>query len=483
MKGIRIGICTMIAVCVLAFGGTGALGATILEVGAAILFLLWGILAIRRDQVEIHWKWLYLPLLGLGAIALAQYVFGLSVYPYLTKIELLRWGAYVLLFFLMFESFRTEEHMKQFVWFLINLGFAVSLFAIAQHFTSNGKLYWIVSLPAGAGPFGPFVDSDHFAGFVELTTPLGLALLFFRARRPEQITLLLLFTIVPIGALILTASRGGIICFALELVLLAFLSRAHQIEKKQLLGTAGITLVAGTFIVWLGVSNAIQRFEQLTHEGIARELRVSIYGYTLRIIHDHPWFGTGLGTLAAVYPRYASFYNGLTVDHAHNDFLELLANAGVIGGFCALLFIGLFFRESLRRFVTARTNSVRAITAGSLVACSGLLMHGLVDFNLQIPSNALIFLLLSLIATAGQDPIPGRPIGWQHPNLRPRRSGKCGLAATCVQIVRHIEQFVIDVSRELLRKSRFCRCCASELALVFGTHPLAVKRSDPRNAL
>ena len=87
------------------------------------------------------------------------------------------------------------------------------------------------------------------------------------------------------------------------------------------------------------------------------------------------------------------------MDHAHNDFLELLANAGVIGGLCALLFIGLFFQKSLKHFVTARTDSVRAITAGSLVACTGLLMHGLVDFNLQIPSNALIFLLLSGIAT------------------------------------------------------------------------------------
>lgn len=405
MKTIRVGICILIAISVLLFGGTGPLGALVLEGGAAILFLLWGILAIRRDHVEIRWNWLYLPLFGLLAIASFQYVFGLSVYPYLTKIELLRWSTYVLLFFLAFESFRTEASIRQFTWFLISLGFAVSLFAIIQHFTFNGKLYWTVSLPVGAGPFGPFVDCDHFAGFVELTAPLGLALLFFRSRRTEQVTLLLLFTIVPIGALILTASRGGIICFALEFVLLAFLSRAHQIGKKQLLGTAAIALVAGTFIIWLGVSNAIQRFEQLTHEGIARELRVSIYSDTLRIIHDHPWVGTGLGTLAAVYPRYASFYNGLTVDHAHNDFLELLANAGVIGGLCALLFIGLFLQKSLKYFVITQTNSVRAVTAGSSVACFGLLMHSVVDFNLQIPSNALIFLLLSCIATSPKLPI------------------------------------------------------------------------------
>jgi hypothetical protein len=236
MKTIRLGICILIVFAVLSFGGVEPWGQAILEIGAATLFVLWSVVVIRRGQLEIHWNWLYLPLLGLGVVAMVQCVFGLSVYPYLTKIELLRWGAYVLLVFLTLESFRNEEHVKQFVWFLLSLGFVVSLFGIIQYFTFNGKLYWFVSLRSGAGPFGPFVDGDHFAGFVELTAPLGLALLLFRSRRREQVTLLPLLTIVPIGALILSASRGGILGLFLEFALLAFLSRAHRIGRKQLLG-------------------------------------------------------------------------------------------------------------------------------------------------------------------------------------------------------------------------------------------------------
>ena len=401
MKAIRLGICILIVFVVLSFGGVEPWGQAILEIGAAALFVLWGVAAvIHRRQLEIHWNWLYLPLLGLGMVAIVQCVFGLSVYPYLTKVELLRWGAYALLFFLAIDSFRTGDHVKQFVWFLVMFGFLVSLFGIIQHFTFNGKLYWVVSLPAGAGPFGPFVNGDHFAGFVELTAPLGLALLLFRSRRREQVTLLLLFTIIPIGALILTASRGGIISLLFELALLAYFSRAHRIGRKQLLGAAALALVAGNFIVWLGVSKAIQRFEQLAHGGISRELRVSIYDDTWRIFLDHPWVGTGLGTLVAVYPRYASFYNGLTVEHAHNDYLELLADTGVLGGLIALSFIGLLLWRSLANLQFAGSSLARAIIAGSLAACSGLLLHSLVDFNLHIPSNALIFLLLSCFATA-----------------------------------------------------------------------------------
>jgi O-antigen ligase len=401
MKAIRIGICTLLVLAVLSFGATGPGGAVILEIGAATLFVLWGMVAIRRRQVEIHWNWLYLPLLGLGAIAIVQYIFGLSVYPYLTKIELLKCASYGLLFFLTTESFQTEDQVRQFVWFLLSLGFVVSLFGIIQHFTFNGKLYWFVTLPSGAGPFGPFVNGDHFAGFVELTAPLGLALLLFRSRRREQVTLLLLFTIVLIGALILSASRGGIIGLVLEFALLAFLSRAHRIGRKQLLGAVAVALVAGSFIVWLGVSKAIQRFEQLTHRGVSGELRVSIYHDTWQIVLDHPWVGTGLGTLVAVYPRYASFYNGLTVEHAHNDYLELLADTGIVGGLIGLSFIGLLSWRSLANLRLARSSLARAIIAGSLVACSGLLVHSLMDFNLHIPSNTLIFLLLSCLATAG----------------------------------------------------------------------------------
>jgi O-antigen ligase len=361
--------------------------------------VFWGILAIRRREVEIHWNWLYLPLAGLGVFAMAQYAFGLSAYGYLTKLELLRWGAYVLLFFLAHESFRSVDEARRFVWFLVIFGFAVSLFGIAQYFTYHGKLYWSIPLKAGS-PFGPYVNRDDFAGFVELIAPLGLGMLLFRAWRREHLTLLLLFTIVPIGAAILSASRGGIIGLFFELILLAFLSRARQIGKKQFMGIVALALVAGTFIVWLGVSHAIHRFEQLTPGEISRNLRVTIYHDTWRIFVRHPWTGTGLGTLIAVYPQYASFYDGLVVDHAHSDYLELLAETGVVGGLCGLAFILLLFWRGFANLRLAGDRWRRAMFAGSLAACAGLLLHSLVDFNLHIPSNALLFLLLASLATS-----------------------------------------------------------------------------------
>jgi len=407
MRAIRLGTYVLIVGAVLSFGGVEGWGNAALEIGAALLFVLWAVLVTLRGRAEIFWNWLFIPVFGLGTIALVQYAFGASVYPYLTKIELLRWSAYALLFFLAVQSFQTKEHVKKFIWFLLILGFVVSLFGLVQYFTFNGKLYWCVSLPAGVSPFGPFVNPNHFAGFVELTAPLGLAMLFFPSRRQEVVPLLLLFTIVPIGAVFLLASRAGIIVVVLEFALLAFFSRVHRMRGKQLVRATAIGLFAGGMILWLGVNKALERFELLAHQGVNRELRVAMDKDTWRIFQDHPLMGTGLGTLIAVYPRYESFYNGTTVDHAHNDFLELLADTGLVGGVCGALFIGLLFRRGLASFQVAAGGSARALVAGPLVGCAGMLLHSFVDFNLHIPSNALIFLLLASLATKALRFAPG----------------------------------------------------------------------------
>jgi O-antigen ligase len=223
--------------------------------------------------------------------------------------------------------------------------------------------------------------------------------LLFPSRHRDKVPLLLLFTIVPIGAVVLSASRGGILGLMVELFLLVVLSRTHRTERKRLLGGAVVALVAVCFVVWLGVGHAIERFEQLGH-GISTQLRLTIYADGTKIFVGHPWLGTGLGTFAVVYPDYASFYDGRRVEHAHNDYLELLADTGVIGGLVGLSFIGLFFWRAIANFEAAKRSFARASIAGALVAGCGLLFHSLVDFNLHIPSNALLFLLVCCMATA-----------------------------------------------------------------------------------
>ena len=411
MKPIRVGICSLVAFSVLAHGAVELWSATILEIGAASLFLLWGILVIRRRQVEIRWNWLYLPLLSFGGFALLQRLVGLSVYPYATKIELLKAGAYLLLYFLTVESLHTVEEWKSFVWFLVTLGFVVSLLAIVQHFTFNGKLYWFRVLPQGIVPLGPFVNPNHFAGFVELISPLGLAMLLAGAVRRDKLPLLILLSVLPIGALALSASRGGIASFLFEFVLLTLVIQKTGERRRQFLMAGGLVLVAGFLAIWLGLGRTAERFEHLNRGDISRDRRAQIFRDTGQIVNDHPWAGTGLGTLQTVFPRYESYSDGRVVDHAHNDYLELLADTGLIGGACMLGFVMLLAWRGLSNLRVSSDPVCRSFCAGSVVACAGLLLHSMVDFNLHIPSNALLFLLLAAMATSGvEEPRQSYPL-------------------------------------------------------------------------
>jgi O-antigen ligase len=111
-----------------------------------------------------------------------------------------------------------------------------------------------------------------------------------------------------------------------------------------------------------------------------------------------------LGSLVAVFPRYEVAYDGLVVDHVHNDFAELLAEMGILGGLCGLAFLWILIRDARKSFIAEQGHFSRAVHAGAITALCGLLLHSMVDFNLHIPSNVLLFLLNAHLATT--TPLP-----------------------------------------------------------------------------
>jgi len=409
MKALRIGLCLVIAFTVLAHGAVEVWSESLLEMGAAVLFVIWAFAVFTEEDRKIHWSALNWPLLGLLGIGLAQVVFRMTAYPFLTRTELLRVAAYFILFFLAAQAFRERRDLEKLAWFLLLLCFAVSLFGIIQHFTSEGKIYWFREQTAG-NPFGPYVNRNHFAGFVELTLPVGLALLVFRGLRRDVFPMAGLLTIVPLGALILSASRGGIVSMAFEIGVLTLLARSRKGAGGPRIAAIGIVaLAAVALIVWIGAGGAIERFSTAPSRDVTLLRRASMFRGTAHIFLDHPIRGSGLGTLVAVYPRYETGYDGKVVDHAHNDYIEVLAETGLLGGVCCLAFLLILFREARNAFEAEQGHFSRALHAGAITAVSGVLLHSFVDFNLHIPSNALLFLLQAYLATS--PPLPsGTPV-------------------------------------------------------------------------
>src|SRR6202521_4595086 len=388
MRFLRTGICVLAAFAVLAHGAVEPWSEAVLEIGASILLLVWAWKALADSELKLVWNPLLWPLLAFWLVAAFQLAVGITAV------------ALLALFFLFVQSHRTRTHWRNFVWFLLSLGFAISLFAILQHFTFNGKLYWVRELQYGGIPFGPYVNRNHFAGLMELLIPPGLAIQILGGERRDQLPLVTLFTLLPIGALFLSASRGGIISFVAEVAFLTILIVARRRERKVLGAAALILTLAAILVSWLGIGAALDRFATYKKLETSEGRRVEMLHDTLLIFQDHRILGTGLGTLQEVFPLYETVYDGLVVNHSHNDYAEALAETGAVGGLCGLAFLVLLFWTSWKILSVGGDPRSFAYHAGALVACLGLLVHAGMDFNFHIPSNALIFLLQSALATS-----------------------------------------------------------------------------------
>ncbi|HVB58186.1 MAG TPA: O-antigen ligase family protein, partial [Candidatus Acidoferrales bacterium] len=354
----------------MAFGTVEVWSESILEAGAALLFLWWAVVICRNREIETHWSPVYWPLLAFLGIATLQLAFGATAYPFLTGVALLKISACSLLFFLTGQAFRDSRDLRFLAWFLMCFAFGVAVFGIAQNFTSHYVLYWYRPLTNGGNPFGPYVNRNDFAGLMELLAPVGLSLVLFRGVRTEQMPFVGILTVVPIAALLLTASRGGIVSFVFEVGVLALIVYVARSKKSQMVPFAIVLLAALLAVGWLGTNRILDRFSSHADELTANR-RVTMLKGTWHVFLDHPLIGCGLGTLVAVYPRYEPYYDGKIVDHAHNDYVEALAETGIAGGICGLAFFLLWLREARMRLAREQTFLSKAIHAAGVTACAG----------------------------------------------------------------------------------------------------------------
>ena len=400
MRFLRFGICALVVFAVAAHGGVEEWAQALFETGAGLLFLAWSIWIFFNREEQPVLSSLLPPLAALSFIVLGQWFFRWTVSPYNTRIELLLLLADLIVLFLAVQAFRTLEDWRGFVWFGMGFGFLVSLFAILQHLTSNGKIYWFREMRSGGHPFGPYVNRNHFAGFAELVLPLALVPLVLGRVRRERWPVVGLFAVLPIGALFLSASRGGIVSFGAELSVLALVMIQRREMGKQLLAGGAVLLVALLLVSWLGVGQILERLSSVQLLEVSSGKRASMRRDTWRIFLDHPFVGTGLGTLQLVYPPYESLYDGKIVNHTHNDYLEVLAETGLLGGICCAWFLGVLLVQSLERLRQFNNSFSGALQLSGFLACCGFLVHSFVDFNLHIPANALLFFLMAHLATA-----------------------------------------------------------------------------------
>jgi len=394
------GICLLLAFGPLAFGAVQEWAICVLEVGSMFLLLVWAAREFSKSQPKVIFYAPFIPALLFASLIAMQLLLRTSAYWYATWSQALLWGAYGVIFFLVTQCFYQTAFARGFGIFFSIYGFFVALFAIAQEFTSNGKIYWVVPNRNLGWIYGPYVNHSHYAGLMEMLVPIPLVIAMANLYG-KPIRLLFAFAaLLMSGSIFLSQSLGGILAFTVQIgLLVVFLAKGRSCGRLYLLGALCIALAAG--VILLRPHGLGERLANLQHP-ITRGgagMRVAIVKDSVKIVKQRPILGWGLGTFSIIYPSFRSFYSNFFVNEAHNDFVQLLVETG-IGGFTVItLFLVLIYRTGISGVEEWRREHCAAMALAALIGCTGLLIHGFADFNFRIPANAALFVALAAMAT------------------------------------------------------------------------------------
>lgn len=437
------GLSIAIWIAVLAFGGTSPplfLPTQMIILGLGALLLAASLRApLRATRLPLVAPYLLIALVLLQILPLptfrgsrsgslpyatAGYVsHTLSIAPYQTASHFLLLVTYLTAFYLVLLVFADRNAKKRFVYGLIALGAFEAFYGLVQYLTGWQQIFTYVKKYYLEDATGTYINRNHFAGFLEMVLPFTVALalglankLRLAAQRTEararnllsapelfSLALMLFLAVTIFTALIFSRSRMGIISALASLI--AILALAGSSAPSKCVRTlAAILFFLGIIgiVIWVGSDPVIARFEVLGQEyGQTGQNRMSIWLDTSKLIRQHPWLGTGLGTFSVAYTSVQSAFLNRLVDHAHCDYLEAAAELGLPGGI--LLFGSVFWvvARAVRRYRKIEDGFDASVCVGCIGGITAILVHSLADFNLYIPANALVFVVILALARTG----------------------------------------------------------------------------------
>ena len=411
-------LCATIILTALAYGTVHQPTIAVFYVVAVIIIFLWvtdaffnGVLRFNKSllQIPIIATILYgiIQVIPFGSLAETAGVLGIartiSLDPFWTKIATIHFVALLIFFAALLTYTDSSKRLKNIVGIITIFGFVFAFFAILQAVLSPNKIYGIYEVPY-ANPFGSFVNRHNFAAYMEMTLCLPLGLMFVGAIGKDR-RLLYITAIALMGtALLLSGSRGGLVSLMAAIFFLVIMTTKtknyNQIALKIGLAVLLIsTIIIGSILI--GGESSLTRFAETANSPDFSTSRTHIWRVTWQIILNNLPFGAGLGAFGVAYTPFDSM-NGLErVEQAHNDYLEVLANASLVGLIIGAFFIYRLFRTGLENATTTNTFR-RGVCLGALAGCFAVLVHSLFDFVLHTTAITMLFLtLVSLVVVSG----------------------------------------------------------------------------------
>jgi putative inorganic carbon (HCO3(-)) transporter len=300
---------------------------------------------------------------------------------------------------------------------VVATSFVMTLAALVQAASPHPhKIYGLYQPRWDWAVFGPYVNHNHFAGYLALATPLAFGWLLEahgdlrrawdrRGRRWLALGDPAGAAVLRRGGVVLTlmvgllasGSRGGLIACVAALAIVPMLRGRPRV-------LAGLVVLALGALLFVDVGPLMSRF---TADAV-RGARFPIWRDAIRLFPDFPWLGVGFNAFSTAYPHYQTIWIMDWLGETHNDYLQILLDLGLVGAGIASALLAILARAVWR---AARGHAMAAGLAGGLL---GMAIHNIAEFNWQIPANAATFVVLAGLAVSLQrarlDPSPSPPL-------------------------------------------------------------------------
>ena len=397
----------------LAFGAARPEGFLVIQWMAVLLLGIWAFRFLINPKHRLLWVPVCWPVLAFVVYAIVRYA--TAEVEYLARQELVRVVVYAVVFFAVINNLHKQEPSQIVGLTLIFLAMTLSFYAVLQFLRDWDKVWGLFdSFEKVAGNrkrgSGTFYNPNHLAGYLEMVLPLALAFTL-TGRFSHLMKIILGYASVAIFAgLTVTFSRGGWIAAAVSLAALFYWTVRQREYWKRTLIVLGVfaALFAVTFTKAVKSSNRFERFDEARH---LDDIRFRLWEPATAMWKDHFWFGVGPNHFDARFGEYRPFDYDLQnrPDRAHNDYLNTLADWGLVGALLVAACWGTFFWQVFTgwRFVQrsqsdlgAKRSNRASFVLGGTLGLLAILVHSNTDFNMHIPANAILAVtIMALVAS------------------------------------------------------------------------------------
>lgn len=373
-----------------------------------VVLLLWGARLWLMPKPRLLWPPVSWAVLAFAFYAIGRYL--TADIEYVARQEMIRVLVYAAVFFAVVNNLHRQESLQLIALTLVFLAMLVAGYAVFQFFTGSNKVWHLISPYEHRGS-GTFISPNNCAGFLEMILPLGLAWVLVSRAKPTMKVFTGYAALVIVSGIVVTVSRGGWIATGLTLLTLftvLLFNRTYRLPALVIL----VALI-GAALVFLPRSYFFKaRFREITKNEKVTEsnIRFELWRPALQMWSTNPWWGVGPGHYDHRFRAWRPVPQQRQPDHAHNDYVEALADWGIAGAALiaaavTLLGAGVFKTwksvGGTQSDLSGRGGSTKfALVLGAALGLLAILFHSTVDFNLHIPANAILAVTLMAVLSS-----------------------------------------------------------------------------------